>query len=146
MNVIKVMIIDEHPAVRSALQTRLNSTSEIDVVASIANIAEGEKYAQSIHPDVVLVGLRSYVDNAAAALNEIITRIAQMGIAVLILSPYPDDVEQELFYRAGAKGYLLKDINTPQLITAIRRALSNSEVHLNVKKIYDQTTFYCPPN
>lgn len=144
MNVIKVMIIDEHPAVRHALKVRLNSAPEIEVVASIADIIEGEKLAQSTHPDVVLLGLRSYVDNAAASLNQAVASFTDMGIAVLILSPYPDDVEQELFYQAGAKAYLLKDINTPQLIAEIRHTISHTEAHLNVKETYDQAnnSFY----
>jgi DNA-binding NarL/FixJ family response regulator len=148
MNIIKVMIIDEHPAVRRALKVRLDSSPEIEVTASIATIDEGEKLAQNVRPDVVLLGLRSYVDNAAASLNQAVTRFTQLGVAVLILSPYPDDVEQELFYQAGAKDYLLKDINTPQLITAIRRVIPPLEAPINVKKTYEQAnnSFYLPSN
>ncbi len=148
MNIIKVMIIDEHPAVRRALKVRLNSSPEIEVTASIATVGEGEKLAQNVRPDVVLLGLRSYVDNAAASLNQAVTRFTQLGVAVLILSPYPDDVEQELFYQAGAKDYLLKDINTPQLITAIRRVIPSLEAPINVKKTYEQAnnSFYLPSN
>ena len=148
MNIIKVMIIDEHPAVRRALKVRLNSSPEIEVTASIATVGEGEKLAQNVRPDVVLLGLRSYVDNAAASLNQAVTRFTQLGVAVLILSPYPDDVEQELFYQAGAKDYLLKDINTPQLITAIRRVIPPLEAPINVKKTYEQAnnSFYLPSN
>ncbi len=148
MNIIKVMIIDEHPAVRRALKVRLDSSPEIEVTASIATIDEGEKLTQNVRPDVVLLGLRSYVDNAAASLNQAVTRFTQLGVAVLILSPYPDDVEQELFYQAGAKDYLLKDINTPQLITAIRRVIPPLEAPINVKKTYEQAnnSFYLPSN
>jgi DNA-binding NarL/FixJ family response regulator len=47
-------------------------------------------------------------------------------MAVIVLSPYPDDVEQEMFYQAGAKNYLLKDINTSHLVAAIRGTVSSS--------------------
>lgn len=139
MNIIKVMIIDEHPAVRHALKVRLDSAPEIEVVASLADITEAAQFVQHSHPDVVLLGLRSYVDNAAASLNQAVVNFTAIGAAVLILSPYPDDVEQELFYQAGAKAYLLKDINTPQLLAAIRHTNPHSEAHPNVKETYDQT-------
>lgn len=136
MNIIKVMIIDEHPAVRHALKAILNSTPEIEVIASTATLDEGETLAQNTHPDVVLLGLRSYTDNMTASLNQAVTRFAQMGVAVIILSPYPDDVEQEMFYQAGAKNYLLKDINTLQLIAAIQGAISSSEALIDYENLY----------
>jgi len=126
MNRIAVMIIDEHPAVRHSLKALLNTIPEIEVIASIATLDEGETLAQNAHPAVVLLGLRTYTNNTAA-LNRIVTRFTQKGTAVIVLSPYLDDVEQEMFYQAGAKNYLLKDINIPQLIAAIQGAISSSE-------------------
>jgi len=125
MNRIAVMIIDEHPAVRHSLKALLNTIPEIEVIASIATLDEGETLAQNAHPAVVLLGLRTYTNNTAA-LNRIVTRFTQKGTAVIVLSPYLDDVEQEMFYQAGAKNYLLKDINPPLLVAAIRGAVSSS--------------------
>lgn len=126
MNRIAVMIIDEHPAVRHSLKALLNTIPEIEVIASIATLDEGETLAQNAHPAVVLLGLRTYTNNTTA-LDGIVTRFTQKGMAVIVLSPYLDDVEQEMFYQAGAKNYLLKDINIPQLIAAIQGAISSSE-------------------
>lgn len=125
MNRIAVMIIDEHPAVRHSLKALLNTIPGIEVIASIATLDEGETLAQNAHPAVVLLGLRTYTNNTAA-LNRIVTRFTQKGTTVIVLSPYLDDVEQEMFYQAGAKNYLLKDINPPLLVAAIRGAVSSS--------------------
>ena len=131
MEKIRVLIIDEHPAVRRALKTLLDSSPEIAVMAVVDGIVEGEKLAQLIQPDVILLGLKSHVDNAAASFSQAVSRINKLGSAILILSLYPDDVEQEMFYQAGASDYLLKDINSPQLIASIRQAIPSSEAHIN---------------
>ena len=131
MRKIRVLIIDEHPAVRRALKTLLDSSPEIAVMGVVDGIVEGEKLAQLIQPDVILLGLKSHVDNAAASFSQAVSRFNKLGSAILILSPYPDDVEQEMFYQAGASDYLLKDINSPQLIASIRQAIPSSEAHIN---------------
>lgn len=131
MRKIRVMIIDEHPAVRRALKTLLDASPEIEVSAVVEGIIEGEKLAQMVRPDVILLGLKSHVDNAAATFSHAVSHFNKLGSAILILSPYPDDVEQEMFYEAGASDYLLKDINSPQLIASIRQAISSSEANFN---------------
>ena len=131
METIRVMIIDEHPAVRRALKVRLDSTPDIDVIAVAAGIAEGERLAYLTRPNVILLGLKSRPNNAAATLSPAVTSLNKLGSVVLILSTYPDYVEQEMFVRAGASGYLLKDINSPQLIATIRKALSSPEANIN---------------
>lgn len=131
MKPIRVLIIDEHPAVRRALKTRLESVAEIEVVGTVEDIVEGELAAHQMQPDVILLGLKSYAHNAAATLSQAVTQLHEAGSAVLILSPYPDDVEQEIFYQVGASGYLLKDINSPQLISAIQQVINTNEVNIN---------------
>lgn len=124
MNRIMVMIIDEHPAVRHSLKAFLNAIPEVEVMATTALLEEGEAMAQSARPDIILLGLQSYTDNMTA-LNAAVTHFTQKGLAVIVLSPYPDKEEREMFYQAGAKNYLLKDINTRHLIAAIRDAVSS---------------------
>ena len=131
MGKIKIMIIDEHPAVRRALKIRLESVPEIEVVAVAEGITEGERLAQLSQPQVVLLGLRSFIDNTAPSIVQAIANLNELGSAVLILTPYQDDVEQEMFIRAGASDYLLKDINSPQLIASIQQATPPSEVQIN---------------
>ena len=123
MGKIRIMIIDEHPAVRRALQIRRESVPEIEVVAVAEGLVDGERLAQLTQPQVVLLGLRSFIDNTAPIIIRAIAHFNELGSAVLILTPYPDDVEQEMFFRAGASGYLLKDINSPHLIASIRQAI-----------------------
>lgn len=130
MSKIRIMIIDEHPAVRRALKIRLDSVPEIDVVAVAEGMIEGRQMAQDTKPQVVLLGLKSFIDHALI-ITQTIAHLNELGCAVLILTPYPDDMEQEMFLRAGASGYLLKDINSPQLIASIRQAIPSSEVHFN---------------
>lgn len=131
MSEIKIMIIDEHPAVRRALKIRLESVPEIKVIAVAEGLIEGERLAQVAKPQVVLLGLRSFIDHTTSLIVHTIAHLNELGCAVIILTPYPDDVEQEMFLRAGASGYLLKDINSPQLIASIRQATPSSEVQIN---------------
>jgi DNA-binding NarL/FixJ family response regulator len=113
-NQIQLLVIDEHPAVRRALALRLGSAAAIQVVGTADQISNLDIW----HPDVVLLGLRSHHHSPQQAAR-VVRALVRQGAAVIILSPYADELEREQLLHAGACRYLLKNINTPELISEI---------------------------
>lgn len=118
MDKVRLLIIDEHEAVRQALATRLKSTPSIDVVATAHDI-DAPGLSLKAYSDVTLLGLKSSSDMNLDVTIGIVERLTETGTAVIILTPYADDIERELVLHAGAYRYLLKDINSSQLISEI---------------------------
>ena len=118
MEKVRLLIIDEHEAVRQALTTRLSSTASIEVVGTAQDIYLPE-LTLSGYSDVALLGLKSSSDLDLDATIGTVERLTKAGTAVIILTSYADDMERELVLQAGAYRYLLKDINSPQLISEI---------------------------
>lgn len=119
MQTIKLLIIDEHTAVRDALRVRLGSSPNIEVVATADGVPNAlvEMSQQAI--DVVLLGLAGTSDrDLRRTINEVQTLAAQ-HVAVMVVTSYADDIEREVICQAGAVRYLLKDINSSQLILEI---------------------------
>jgi len=118
MDKVRLLIIDEHEAVRQALATRLSSTPTIEVVAAAHDIDTSRKSFNGLS-DVALLGLKSSSDMDLDMTIGTVERLTKAGTAVIILTSFADDIERELVLHAGAFRYLLKDINSPQLISQI---------------------------
>lgn len=118
MDKVRLLIIDEHEAVRQALATRLSSTPTIEVVATAQDIDTSKSFYKGCS-DVALLGLKSSSDMDLDVTVGTVERLTDLGTAVIILTSFADDIERELVLHAGAYRYLLKDINSPQLISEI---------------------------
>jgi DNA-binding NarL/FixJ family response regulator len=121
---ISLIIVDEHLEVRHALGTRLNSSPLIEVLAVACNLPEGLRYAQALKPDIILLEPKTaagWEDAQWTADFEDIQRQLVDGhpTAVIVLTSYMDEVEREAALRAGARRYLLKDIDSDRLIAEI---------------------------
>lgn len=125
MNNIRLLIIEEHMAVRHALQVRLQSSSNIDVIAAFPSVDDWMGHQQQglsngfWAVDVVLLGLRGSNGRQLSSTIDDIKKFEQLGMDVVVLTPYADDVEREFLLQAGAQRYLLKDINSIQLLAEI---------------------------
>jgi two-component system, NarL family, response regulator LiaR len=116
--VIRVVIADDHAVVRQGLRTLLDLQEEIEVVAEAA---DGEAALEAIArfaPDVVLLDVVMPRLDGIAAIRAI--RGRSPATRVLVLTSFGDDDKVFPAVRAGAAGYLLKDVQPQELVAAIR--------------------------
>ncbi len=122
---IRVLVVDDHPVVRSGLVGLLGSESDLEVVGEAENGRQGVDLAASLTPDVVLMDLRMPVLDGASATAEI---TAAGTSRVLVLTTYDTDGDILRAVEAGATGYLLKDTPRDQLLAAVRAAARGETV------------------
>jgi DNA-binding NarL/FixJ family response regulator len=116
---VQLVIIDEHPAVRRALLIRLGSAPEVQVMSVDTSLEEALTHARELQPDVFLLGLRSTRRQSAFVLGQIVQQLAQLGVGVIALTSYVDVVERDQLLQAGARRYLLKNIDSKLLVAEI---------------------------
>jgi DNA-binding NarL/FixJ family response regulator len=116
--VIRVLIADDHPVVRQGLRTFLGVQDDIEVVGEAADGADAVSMAESLAPDVVLLDLKMPEVDGQAALIEL--RARGVAARVLVLTSMGERGHVLPAVRAGAAGFLYKDIDPPALVQAIR--------------------------
>lgn len=115
----RILIMDQHPRVRSALSVRLRSVPHYNVLGAESDLPTTLSRISETHPDVVLYGLDSNHGRSLNGSLHKVQRIVQTGVGVVVLSPYVDEVERDLLLSSGVKGYVLKQIDTHGLIDRI---------------------------
>ena len=116
---IRVLLVDDHPVVRSGLAGLLGGEPDIEVVGEASDGREGVERAKELEPDVVLMDLRMPVMDGVEATTLI---VAAGGPRVLVLTTYDTDADILRAVEAGATGYLLKDTPREALVEAVRSA------------------------
>ena len=116
--VIKILIVDDHPIVRQGLAAVLEQEEDLAVVGQAQDGAEGVDKARGLRPDIILMDLQ--MPNMDGV--EAIKRIVEEGLetSIIILTTY--DTDEYIFsgIEAGARGYLLKDSPPEEVLKAIR--------------------------
>jgi two-component system NarL family response regulator len=115
---IRVLVVDDHPVVRQGLIGMLEEASDIVIVGQGRNGHEAIAVFQQQQPDVTLMDLRMPEMEGVAAITVICNEFPNARI--IVLTTYDTDEEIYRGLRAGAKGYLLKDSEPEELLTAIR--------------------------
>lgn len=118
MNRIRVLLVDDHPIVRGGLRSLLEAQDEIEVVGEAPDGQEGVVTALDLLPDLVLMDIRMPGMNGVEATRQI--KAHAPNIKVVMLTSYDDDEQVFEAIRAGASGYVLKDVNPEKLLTAIQ--------------------------
>jgi len=116
--VIRVLIADDHAVVRQGLRTFLELQEDIDVVGEAADGAQALQAAAALEPDVVLMDLVMPELDGVAAIERLRERAP--ATRVLVLTSFLDEDKVLPAIRAGAAGYLLKDVEPAELVRAIR--------------------------
>lgn len=126
MNVIRVLIIDDHTLFRSGIKLLLERQQGFEVVGEAGDGLDGAKRAKKLKPDVVLLDLHMPGTSGLAAIPLLLEESPQTQIIMLTVSEDAEDLLDAL--RAGACGYLLKNIDTDFLLDSIRRAAAGESV------------------
>ncbi|MBG0717048.1 response regulator transcription factor [Microbacterium sp. 2C] len=120
---IRIVVADDHPIVRTGIIALFAPEDDIDVVAEAATPDEAVAAAERMSPDVVLMDLQ-FGASANSGGADATRRIRALDAApyVLVLTNYDSDGDILGAVEAGASGYLLKDAPPHELITAVRAA------------------------
>jgi NarL family two-component system response regulator LiaR len=119
-DVIRVLICDDHAIVRQGLQTFLELQDGIEIVGQAADGEEAVSKAAAMRPDVVLMDLVMPRIDGIEAIRRI--RAARAEAKIIVLTSFADDEKLFPAIKAGATGYLMKDVAPNDLADAIRRA------------------------
>ncbi len=120
--IIKIIIADDHPVVRSGLRALLASQSDFEIAGEANNGEEAARLAISLVPDLVLMDLQMPILDGLGAIKRIRDKLPKANI--LVLTTYGTDADILPALEAGAFGYLLKDTLPEQLFQAVRNVAS----------------------
>lgn len=120
MSDIRVLLVDDHSVVRMGMMTLINDQSEMSTVGEAGTAAEALRAVEELRPDVVLMDIRLPGEGGIEATKKITE--GYPDTKVVMLTSYADD---ELIFRAikaGASGYVLKQVGNDELLDAIKAA------------------------
>ena len=126
MSAVRVLVVDDQALFREALVTLLGARPEVEVVGEAGNGQQALERAAALQPDVVLMDLHMPVLDGIAATRRL--RVEQPGVRVLALTTFDDDEDVFAALRAGALGYLLKDVSSDRLVEAVLSAARGESV------------------
>lgn len=115
---IRVLVADDQPLMRAAFEMTLRSEEDIEVVGEAADGDEAIEQARRLHPDVILMDIRMPKLDGVEATRILAAEDATTKILILTTFDIDEYVLEAL--RAGASGFLLKDVRADELVHAIR--------------------------
>ncbi len=117
---LKILIADDHQIVRRGLRMTIDAEKDMRVVDEAADGAEVLALVRKHNPDVLLLDLQMPKQNGVATLEQLRPEFSDLPI--LILTSFSDDAHLYAALRAGASGFLLKEMGGDELVEAIRGA------------------------
>ena len=117
---IRVVLVDDQQLVRAGLRPLAERDGDIELVGETADGRTGLSRVRELRPDLVLMDLRMPVMDGLEATRAIVADPQLDGVRVLVLTTFDEDEHVHAAIRAGAAGYLLKDIAPDDLRSAIR--------------------------
>ncbi|MCX5529559.1 response regulator transcription factor [Streptomyces sp. NBC_00006] len=146
---IRVVLADDQPLVRAALQMVITDTTDVQVVGEAADGAEAVRLAGELTPDVVVMDIRMPGMDGIEATRLITTGPGTARIVVLTTFDEDDHVYGAL--RAGASGFLVKDMDLDDILAAVRivaagdALIAPSVTRRLIKEFADRPTATAPP-
>jgi DNA-binding NarL/FixJ family response regulator len=126
MTPVRVLLVDDQALFREALGTLLATNDGITIVGEAGNGEEALARAAELTPEVVLMDLRMPVLDGVAATKRL--QLEHPGVRVIALTTFDDDEDVFAALRAGALGYLLKDVSSARLVEAVLAAARGESV------------------
>lgn len=117
----KVLIVDDHPAVREALAFRIARSDDLTVCGEATGEADALRLVRTHRPDVAIVDLSLKAGDGVNLIKRIKDR--HPDVRVLVWSMHAEGIFAERALRAGASGYITKEHATDQIIDAVRQVL-----------------------
>ncbi len=114
---LSILIADDHPPFRKGLRALLATMPQVRVLGEASNGADAVRLAAELHPDVVLMDLQMPGGDGLSAVRAIVA--AQPETRVLVVTMFQDDDSIFAAMRAGARGYVLKDMDDDDITRAI---------------------------
>lgn len=115
---IRVLLVDDQKLIRQGIQTLLELEPDLQIVGTVENGRDAIVAVEQIRPDVVLMDVRMPELDGVAATRVLSERFPQVG--VIILTTFDDDEYVFEGLKAGARGYLLKDVSSDDIAAAVR--------------------------
>jgi two-component system, NarL family, nitrate/nitrite response regulator NarL len=122
---MRVLLIDDHALVRKGIEELLQSRG-VQVVASVGSGEEGVRRARELPADLILLDVKMPGMNGIETLKQL--RASGIVTPVVMLTMSREDADLSAALRAGAQGYLLKDIEPEELVPALEAALQGNNV------------------
>jgi DNA-binding NarL/FixJ family response regulator len=118
----RVLIVDDHPAVREALTIRIAAQPDLEVCGEAADANEALRLAAATDPDVAVIDIALKTGNGIDLIKRLKARNDKFR--AIVWSIYREDLYAERALRAGAMGYINKEQATGKIIEAIRQVLA----------------------
>ena len=122
---MRVLLIDDHALVRKGIEELLRSRG-VQVVASVGSGEEGVQRARDLSADIILLDIRMPGMTGIETLKQL--RASGLTTPVVLLTMSRDDADLGAALRAGAQGYLLKDMEPDELLPALEATLRGDNV------------------
>ena len=120
MDLLRVLIADDHPFFRDGMRMFLDTTTDIVVVGEAATGEAAVAQARTLQPDVILMDIKMPGIGGIEATRQVLE--TNPKIRVLVVTMFEDDATVFTAMRAGARGYVLKDAEKDDVLRAIRAA------------------------
>ena len=117
----RILIVDDHPAVREALAIRVGRQRDLEVCGEAGDMSEALRLIGDAQPDVAVVDISLKSSNGIDLIKRIKNR--DEHVRILVWSMHSESLYAERALRAGALGYINKDQATERIVEAIRRVL-----------------------
>ncbi|HSI35220.1 MAG: response regulator [Phycisphaerae bacterium] len=126
----KVLLVDDHPIVRQGLGQLINEEPDLQIAGEAEDFQEALAALDAVQPDVAIVDISLKDRSGIELIKEI--KAKRPELPILVLSMHDESLHAERVLRAGAKGYIMKQEATEQVMGAIRKVL-RGEVYLSDK-------------
>ena len=138
---LRVLIVDDHPIFRKGLRALLASHPELTLAGEATSGGEAVQLAAELRPDLILMDLQMLGGDGISAIRQIVTLRPERRI--LVVTMFDDDESVFAAMRAGARGYVLKDMDDAELSRALLavghgEAIFSSALAGRMMRFFDQ--------
>lgn len=118
----RVLIVDDHPIVRLGLARMIESAPDLAVCGDAENVTGAKRAVRELQPDVVVVDLTLGQGDGLELVRDL--RAHHPSLPILVLSMHEESIYAERMLAVGARGYIMKEAASDQLLIALRRVLA----------------------